>query len=151
MTISVDISSKPHLCWFLLKSSDLDTSDDFSAELERSHGFFTASGEAQRRHHVTNTLPCQIISSPAPDFLKTVFCTCGVLLTSATRVILHDRKIHHRTTAQTQNMPTRSMFCGLTSSGFSDAFRLRKRKDRFRIEVIFTREGTRKIKMKINK
>lgn len=44
MRISLNVSTKPHLCWCSLKSSDLDTSDDFSEELDRSHGFFTASG-----------------------------------------------------------------------------------------------------------
>lgn len=31
----------------LLLSTDLDTSEDLSAELDRSHGFFTASGEGE--------------------------------------------------------------------------------------------------------
>lgn len=46
MRISAGVSSKPQLLeGFPFESSDLDTSDDFSAELDRSHGFFTASGE----------------------------------------------------------------------------------------------------------
>lgn len=45
MMISLNVSTKAqHSCWSSLKSSDLDTSDDFSEELDRSHGFFTASG-----------------------------------------------------------------------------------------------------------
>lgn len=32
----------------LLLSTDLDTSEDLSAELDRSHGFFTASDEGER-------------------------------------------------------------------------------------------------------
>ena len=32
----------------LLLSADLDTSEDFSAELDLSHGFFTASREGER-------------------------------------------------------------------------------------------------------
>lgn len=47
--------------WYILKccyftfttvtplSTDLDTSEDFSAELDRSHGFFTASGKGGRK------------------------------------------------------------------------------------------------------
>lgn len=36
----------------LLLSTDLDTSEDFSAELDRSHGFFTASGEGKRGRYI---------------------------------------------------------------------------------------------------
>lgn len=129
MMISLNVSTKAqHLCWSSLKSSDLDTSDDFSEELDRSHGFFTASGEGQGgRHDVTDIL----IHSFSRAFW--VSCTCWVLLTSATRVILQEREIHHHSTAQTQrsrpNSPRHShrlrVLWWLTSSGFSDAFRLR--------------------------
>lgn len=142
MLISADVSSKPqHHCWFLWKSSDLDTSDDFSAELDRSHGFLTASGEGQRSHHASNQL---ITFSRLPENNRLcVFCTCGVLLSSATRVILHDREIHHRTNPKHSH--TLQLLWQLTSSGFSDAFRLRRTNRLF--EIVFTREGTRENKI----
>ena len=37
---------------FASSYSDLDTSEDLSAELDRSHGFFTASGNRERINNI---------------------------------------------------------------------------------------------------
>lgn len=44
------LTTLPSLLFVL--STDLDTSEDLSAELDRSHGFFTASGDGERMNYV---------------------------------------------------------------------------------------------------
>lgn len=45
VTVVSSLLFRQHFPSPLLLSTDLDTSEDLSAELDRSHGFFTASGE----------------------------------------------------------------------------------------------------------
>lgn len=122
MRISLNASTKPHLCWCSLKSSDLDTSDDFSEELDRSHGFFTASGGGG------TCVRDSLIHS------NDVLLSVAYLLSSAD-LGHQSRPAQQRSTAShTHSSPnlqpeqshtfSRSVPSPLTSSGFSDAFRL---------------------------
>lgn len=121
MRISLNDCTNAHLCWRSLKSSDLDTSDDFSEELDRSHGFFTASGEGGHGARDILIHGCALT--------KTMF----FYLLSSADLGHRSRPAQQRNTAShtssSLSSPTRSHTLRLpgplTSSGFSDAFRLR--------------------------
>lgn len=120
-----------HQCCCFSISSHLDTSEDFSAELDRSHGFLTASGGGAEKQSSGG----QILSPPVPQSSRPVRV---LYLWSSAGLGRQSRPARQRyTSAHNSPKPHRPHTLqdlrGLTSSGFSDAFRLRRTNRWFRM------------------